>query len=126
MSLTDDGKIPLYLLNSFFFKNFVNFLEISLNLTFLFKKRLTNSSLAETKIVSNKEFFWGISFRIFIKGNFCKFTFSKLRLFNLLMIGRKLALSDALKVISKQHQPPFIIKVLLNLFQKPDWCLINK
>ena len=42
------------------------------------------------------------------------------KLFILFKIARKLALSDALKVISKQHQPPFIIKVLLNLFQKPD------
>ena len=38
------------------------------------------------------------------------------KLFILFKIARKLALSDALKVISKQHQPPFIIKILLNLF----------
>ena len=38
------------------------------------------------------------------------------KLFILFKIARKLALSDALKVISKQHQPPLIIKILLNLF----------
>ena len=38
------------------------------------------------------------------------------KLFILFKIARKLALSDALKVISKQLQPPFIIKILLNLF----------
>ena len=38
------------------------------------------------------------------------------KLFILFKIARKLALSDALKVISKQHQLPFIIKILLNLF----------
>ena len=38
------------------------------------------------------------------------------KLFILFKIARKLALSDALKVISKQHTPPFIIKILLNLF----------
>ena len=34
----------------------------------------------------------------------------------LFKIARKLALSDALKVISKFHQPPLIIKIFLNLF----------
>ena len=38
------------------------------------------------------------------------------KLFILFKIARKLALSDALKVISKQHQPPLIIKILLDLF----------
>ena len=38
------------------------------------------------------------------------------KLFVLFKIARKLALSDALKVISKFHQPPFIIKILLNFF----------
>ena len=38
------------------------------------------------------------------------------KLFILFKIARKLALSDALKVISKFHQPPFIIKIFLNLF----------
>ncbi len=38
------------------------------------------------------------------------------KLFILLKIARKLALSDALKVISKFHNPPFIIKFFLNLF----------
>ena len=38
------------------------------------------------------------------------------KLFVLFKIARKLALSDALKVISKSHQPPFIIRILLYLF----------
>jgi len=38
------------------------------------------------------------------------------KLFILFKIARKLALSDALKIISKFHQPPLIIKVFLNLF----------
>ena len=38
------------------------------------------------------------------------------KLFILFKIARKLALSDALKVISKFHQPPLIIKILVNLF----------
>ena len=38
------------------------------------------------------------------------------KLFILFKIARKLALSDALKVISKFHQPPLIIKIFLNLF----------
>ena len=38
------------------------------------------------------------------------------KLFILFKISRKLALSDALKVISKFHQPPLIIKILVNLF----------
>ncbi|MDC0200502.1 2-polyprenylphenol 6-hydroxylase [Candidatus Pelagibacter sp.] len=38
------------------------------------------------------------------------------KLFILFKIARKLALSDALKVISKFHKPPFIIKIFLNLF----------
>ena len=37
------------------------------------------------------------------------------KLYILLKIARKLALSDALKVISKFHQPPFIIKIFLSL-----------
>ena len=38
------------------------------------------------------------------------------KLFILLKIGRKLALSDALKIVSKFHQPPFLIRILLGLF----------
>ena len=38
------------------------------------------------------------------------------KLFILFKIGRKLALSDAIKVISKFHKPPIIIKIFLNLF----------
>ena len=38
------------------------------------------------------------------------------KLFILFKIARKLALSDALKVISKFHQPPLIIKIFLGLF----------
>ena len=38
------------------------------------------------------------------------------RLFILFKIARKLALSNALKVVSKFHQPPLIIKIFLNLF----------
>ena len=38
------------------------------------------------------------------------------KLFILFKIVRKLALSDALKVISKLHQPPPIIKIFLSLF----------
>jgi len=37
------------------------------------------------------------------------------KLFILIKIARKLALSDAIKVISKFHKPPFIIKIFLNL-----------
>tara|TARA_Y100001970_G_scaffold266308_1_gene354817 strand:+ start:4257 stop:5825 length:1569 start_codon:yes stop_codon:yes gene_type:complete len=38
------------------------------------------------------------------------------KIFILFKIARKLALSDALKVISKKLEPPFIIKILLTLF----------
>ena len=38
------------------------------------------------------------------------------KLFTLFKIARKLALSDALKVISKFHQPPLVIKIFLSLF----------
>ena len=38
------------------------------------------------------------------------------KLFILFRIARKLALSDALKVISKFHQPPLTIKIFLSLF----------
>ena len=38
------------------------------------------------------------------------------KLFILFKIARKLALSDALKVISKFHHPPLIIKIFLSLF----------
>jgi len=38
------------------------------------------------------------------------------KLFILFKIARKLALSDALKIISKFHQPPLIIKIFVNIF----------
>ena len=38
------------------------------------------------------------------------------KLFILFKIARKLALSDALKVISKFNQPPLIVKILVSLF----------
>ena len=38
------------------------------------------------------------------------------KLFILIKILRKLALSDALKIISKFHKPPFLVKIFLNLF----------
>ncbi len=38
------------------------------------------------------------------------------KLFILFKIARKLALSDALNVVYKFHQPPFLIKILLDLF----------
>ena len=34
----------------------------------------------------------------------------------LLKIARKLALSDAIKIISKIHKPPLIIKILVSIF----------
>ncbi len=37
------------------------------------------------------------------------------KLFILFKIARKLALSDALKIISKFHQPPFVIKIFLSI-----------
>jgi len=37
------------------------------------------------------------------------------KIFTLIKIARKVALSDALKVISKIHQPPFLIKLFVNL-----------
>ncbi len=38
------------------------------------------------------------------------------KLFILFKIARKLALSDALKVVSKFHKPPLIIKILVSIF----------
>ncbi len=38
------------------------------------------------------------------------------KIFILLKIARKLALSDAIKVISKIHKPPLIIQILVNIF----------
>ena len=38
------------------------------------------------------------------------------KLFILFKIARKLALSDALKVISKIHEPPFLIKIFMRIF----------
>jgi len=37
------------------------------------------------------------------------------KLFILFKIARKLALSDAIKIISKFHEPPIIIKIFLSL-----------
>ncbi len=37
------------------------------------------------------------------------------KIFTLIKIARKVALSDALKVISKIHQPPFLVKLFVNL-----------
>ena len=46
------------------------------------------------------------------------------KIFTLIKIVRKVALSDALKVVSKIHQPPFLIKLFVNLlsisFKKSD------
>ena len=38
------------------------------------------------------------------------------KFFILFKIARKLALSDALKVVSKMHKPPLIIQILVNIF----------
>ena len=38
------------------------------------------------------------------------------KLFILFKIARKLALSDALKIVSKFHKPPLIIKIFLSVF----------
>ncbi len=38
------------------------------------------------------------------------------KIYTLAKIARKIALSDALKVISKIHQPPFFIKLFINIF----------
>ena len=38
------------------------------------------------------------------------------KLFTLLKLARKLALSDALIIVSKIHKPPIIIKVFLKVF----------
>ena len=37
------------------------------------------------------------------------------KIFTLIKIARKLAISDAIKVISKIHQPPFFVKLFVNL-----------
>tara|TARA_B100000676_G_C17474365_1_gene530233 strand:+ start:62 stop:421 length:360 start_codon:yes stop_codon:yes gene_type:complete len=37
------------------------------------------------------------------------------KIFTLFKIARKLALSDAIKVISKIHEPPFSVKLFVNL-----------
>ena len=46
------------------------------------------------------------------------------KIFTLIKIVRKIALSDALKVVSKIHQPPLLIKLFINLlsisFKKSD------
>src|SRR6056300_1145174 len=64
------GLIILYLLNSLKFKKLINFFEMSVNLIFLFRKFLTNSSLAATIIVSNRELLLFCFKRIFTMGNF--------------------------------------------------------
>ena len=38
------------------------------------------------------------------------------KIFILFRIARRLAISDAVEIISKIHQPPIIIKTLLNIF----------
>ena len=38
------------------------------------------------------------------------------KIFILLKLARKLALSDALKIVSKTHEPPLIIKIFLGIF----------
>ena len=38
------------------------------------------------------------------------------KLFILFKIARKLALSDALKIISKIHEPPFLMKFVMKIF----------
>jgi len=40
------------------------------------------------------------------------------KIFILLKLARKLALSDALKIVSKIHEPPLIIKIFLGIFFK--------
>ena len=38
------------------------------------------------------------------------------KIFILFKIARKLALSDAIKVISKIHKPPVVVQILVNFF----------
>ena len=38
------------------------------------------------------------------------------KIYILFKLARKLALSDALKIISKVHQPPLAIKIFFNIF----------
>ena len=38
------------------------------------------------------------------------------KIFILLKLARKLALSDALKIVSKIHEPPLIVKIFLGIF----------
>ena len=38
------------------------------------------------------------------------------KIFILFRIARKLATSDAVEIISKIHQPPFVVKTFLNIF----------
>ena len=51
------------------------------------------------------------------------------KIFILFKIARKLALSDAIKVISKIHKPPVVIQILVNIFSisltKKDYELKN-
>ena len=37
------------------------------------------------------------------------------KLFILLKLARKLALSDALKIVSKIHEPPLLIRLVMNI-----------
>ena len=53
------------------------------------------------------------------------------KLITLFKLGRKIAQSDALKIISKIHQPPIIIKIFFNIFsisfsKKNEHQQINK
>ena len=51
------------------------------------------------------------------------------KIFILFKIARKLALSDAIKVISKIHKPPVVVQILVNIFSisltKKDYELKN-
>ena len=48
------------------------------------------------------------------------------KIFILLKIARKLALSDALKIVSKIHEPPLIIKIFLGIFSISLFGKINQ
>ncbi len=48
------------------------------------------------------------------------------KIFILLKLARKLALSDALKIVSKIHEPPLIIKIFLGIFSISLFGKINQ
>ena len=70
ISRTDFGFIFFSFTNSLRLIKLNNFLCNSLNLIFLLRYNLTNSSLAEIKTVSNNEIFLGIKEIILRTGNF--------------------------------------------------------